>query len=205
MDKDKSPLDGTGRIHWIAVLANDNYRPFLLKRFPGGHWFPLSSDLATEDGGLGLGIFPIASFPISDLKTWMAVNDALGEVAYVFLNRPTGRDYSAPLEALDRNRDLVQQDPFLASCFWEERYYLHLQNGAFGDKLKKENFLAAMGDLRQALAQGYPAAHLLNEWGSLRWVAGDKTGAKKAFEWALRSNPDFEPARGNLRRINAAN
>lgn len=186
---------------WFAVLTNENYRAFLLQRFPGGTWVPLSSDLDRPDGGLGLGIFPLASMPQADLQRWIAADRALDETAYVFLNRPTGTDYSNVLGTLENSKKLFQGDRFLAASFWEREYYLHLQNGLFGDKRKKENYGSALGALRAALTEGYPAAHLWNELGSMLWVGGDRPGAEKAFQNAVRTGPDFEPARANLQNL----
>ncbi len=200
---DRAVEEGGGPLKapWIAVLANDHYGSFLQERFPGGRWFSLSKDLGAEDGGLGLGLFPRGSIPQNVLKAWMAANDAFGEVAYVFLNRPTGRDYSGPLGTLEHLHSLTEKDPFLESCFWEKSYYLHLQNSAFGDQRKRENFEAALEDLRQALSKGYPAAHLFNELGCLLWLAKDRAGAQKAFERSVQMAPDFGPALSNLKAV----
>ncbi|HTC19589.1 MAG TPA: hypothetical protein VK859_02000, partial [bacterium] len=154
-----NPQPGQPDARWFAVLANDNYGPFLLQRFPGGRWFSLSRDLNREDGGLGLGLFPLSSIPAETLKSWIDTNNAFGETAYAFLNRPTGTDYKQVLQVLEQSKPLVQGDPFLASCFWEKAYYLYLQNGAFGDRQKEENFKNSFQALQQALVQGYPAAH----------------------------------------------
>ncbi len=183
---------------WFAVLANDNYRPFLLGRFPGGRWFQLSGDLDRPDGGLGLGIFPLASIPGPDLEAWFKANNAFGEVAYAFLNRPTGTDYSKPLQALTQSYNLMRGDPFLESCYWEKTYYLYFQNGAFGDRQKWVDFESAFQALRQALGRGYPAAHLLNEYGSCLTLMRLYPEAEKAFEEAVQANPSFSTPAGNL-------
>ncbi len=183
---------------WFAVLANDNYRPFLMRRFPCGRWFQLSGDLDRPDGGLGLGLFPLASIPGPTLEAWSKANNAFQEVAYAFLNRPTGTDYSKPLEALDQFHVLMQGDPFLESCYWEKTYYLYFQNGAFGDRQKWADFESAFQALRQALGHGYPAAHLLNEYGSCLMLMRLYPEAEKAFEEAIQANPSFSPASDNL-------
>jgi tetratricopeptide (TPR) repeat protein len=186
---------------WFAVLANDNYGPFLLQRFPGGRWFSLSRDLNREDGGLGLGLFPLDSLPPQTLKSWLSADSAFGETAYVFLNRPTGTGYQRVLQALGQSESLMRGDPFLESCFWEKAYYLYLQNSAFGDRQKAENFKNSLEALRQALDQGYPAAHLLNEYGAYLMMMGDRAGAAKAFQKSIQANPAFEPALENQKTL----
>jgi tetratricopeptide (TPR) repeat protein len=184
---------------WFAAMANDNYGPFLLQRFPGGKWFSLSRDLDRKDGGLGLGLFPLGSLPSQTLKSWLDADRAFAETTYAFLNRPTGTDYQRVFQALGRSEPLIRGDPFLESCFWEKAYYLYLQNSAFGDKRKAENFKHSLEALRRALGQGYPAAHLLNEYGAYLMMMGDRSGAAKSFEKSLQANPAFEPAQGNLK------
>jgi hypothetical protein len=193
-----NPSAGHLRARWFAVLANDNYGPFLLRRFPGGRWFQLSGGMNRIDGGLGLGVFPLSSIPPEALKTWVNVNNAFGETAYSFLNRPTGADYSGPLETLLGFQPLMRGDKFLESCFWEKAYYLYLQNSLFGDQQKWRNFEGSFQAIQQALGQGYPAAHLLNEYGTCLMLLGRYAEARKTFQDASRENPAFSPAAANL-------
>ena len=186
---------------WFAFLVNDNYKPFLLRRFPGGRWFPLSTDLNRTDGGLGLGIFPIGSLPAGTLNAWLKANDAFGETAYAFLNRPTGTDYSLPLGSLKSCHPLMAGDPLLESCYWEKLYYLYLQNQRFGDKETSANLASSVDALQSALQSGYPAAHLYNELGSYFFLEGKYPQAGAIFQKALKANPDFNTARENLARV----
>jgi len=185
----------------VRGLANDNLGMFLLDRFPGGRWISLDEGLDREDGGLGIGVFPLRSLPPKDLKIWLDAYRIFDGTAYAFLDRPTGTGYSEVIQSLTRNHAVMRNDPLLESCYWEKLYYLYLQNSAFGDKNKDENLKMCVGTIASALREGYPAAHLYNEWGAYLLKAGDLQGAKKAFQQAVKANPRFRIARENLKTI----
>ncbi len=182
---------------WFALVTNSNYRPFLSGRFPKGQWVDLSGESNRPDGGLCLGVFPLDSRDSSLLNSWKEADSAFQDVAYAFLNRPTGTSYDGVIRSLLSKHPQVEGDRFLESCFWEKLYYLFLQNGAFGDKREREDFTSSLHALQEALGRGYPAAHLLNEYGTCLMLMGDRAGALQAFQKAVQINPGFGPALEN--------
>ncbi len=196
---EQEALDSVPR--WFSFTTNENYQSFLETRLSHGSWLPLSPGLDRVDGGQTLGLYNLRVPYLDMLQRWVKAEEAFQEVAYVFLNRPTGTDYGGVIEALKQTHPWVVGDPFLESCYWEKLYYLHLQNRAFGDQKVSENLAGSLEAVRSGLRYGYPAAHLYNELGTYLLMMGKKGEARKAFQDALKANPNFTPASDNLKLI----
>jgi 4-amino-4-deoxy-L-arabinose transferase-like glycosyltransferase len=173
---------------WAALMVNAHYRPFLAARFPGSRWFWLSEGLGDTDNGQALGILPLPGEPPVPLSRWRAAHEVFAVLNRAVLWKECDEpDRSA--EILEGNRASFSGDPFLESLYWE-RMFQSLS-------MSKKPALA-MRALESAVQKGYPAAHLFNEIGILRAMAGDRAGARQAFKSALASPENHTLADGNL-------
>jgi hypothetical protein len=177
---------------WVAFLTNFNYRFFLEKRFPNAQWYTLGSKLMPWDGELMLGIVPRVAENRGELDRFLEVQPLFHEVT-VELNRQAGRkSRESVLEPFFRGFPLVQGDPFLESSFWEIAYFNHSADKRFQD---------SFNDLTRILQEGYPAAHIFNELGTLLWLRKDYPNARKAFQRAVLMGGNHTLAVDNLRQL----
>jgi hypothetical protein len=69
------------------------------------------------------------------------------------------------------------------------------------NELAKKGYFQAAAALIQEVAQKAPVPAVLNNLGVLYQGAGDQGRAKEAYNQALQKDPNYEPARDNLRAI----
>jgi 4-amino-4-deoxy-L-arabinose transferase-like glycosyltransferase len=185
-------------VSWGAVLTNIHYQPFLNPKLPDSKWIWLSRDLNRADGGLVLGLFRLNKTDPGMISDWLVANRMWKKVAYSFIQRPTGTLYEGVMENLSRSSAQITGDAFLRSVYWEKAYYLHLQDSLYGSKDKRRNLKQAFLNLQSAIQQGYPAAHLWNELGSVYLAAGNLSEARLAFQQAMKAPINQTPAAENL-------
>jgi hypothetical protein len=188
-------------VRWAAFVCNVHYQPFLKKRFPDGQWTWLSSDRNEVDGGLMLGVVPVTPDNRETWRKWNAAHAAFVAVVSELLQRVEGKSYARVRERLLESEPLMEGDPFLESCLWEQIFNSYNSDAAYGDHRVKEDFQGAKTSLEQALIRGYPAAHFYNELGSMEALEGNKREARKDFEKAVQSPFNATAAAENLKAV----
>lgn len=173
---------------WAAVLANANYQPFLKRRFPHGKAYALSGELATQDGGWMLFLFPTSDLPPGGPALWTGAQRALQSFLDEHLCFVMGGSNAKDIGALERLRSDFQGDPFLRSAYWEKMADLRIKGGP-------SDWPEAIQDLERAIREGYPAAHLYERSGVLHLLRGEKALARKDFEAAQRCPLDLTDSR----------
>ena len=177
---------------WMAFLANVNYGPFLEKRFPDGQWHILGSSLMPWDGELMLGVVPLTPQSRGTAEAWMKAQPIFHGATVGIVRQSEGKSREGVLEDFFKGYPLVQGDPFLESAFWEIAYFNHSADKRFQD---------SFSDLTRILRDGYPAAHIFNELGTLLWFKKDYPDARKAFLRAARLGGNHTLAMENLRQL----
>ncbi len=178
--------------NWAGLLTNINFAPFLSQRFPQSHWFPLTSDAATPQGTLVLGIFSITRDNQKEFFNWLETERLLRRITSLLFDSPFGKPPRGVLEKLVQLEPLVRKDPFLESFIAERIFFFGL---SCSDNSK------SMEALSRGIRLGYPAANLYNDLGVLWWTLGDKDKARESFEAALHSPLNHTPALLNLRKL----
>ncbi len=176
-------------VHWVAVLANANYKPFLEARFPTGRWYWLNKEGATNNQPWMLGVIPLDSSHEKEMARWMDAERGFQSFTAELMEsfQPSVR---AGLEGkLLSLYPLMKGDPFLESCFWEKMIFLAKMNG--DDK-------KASKAVQQALAHGYPLPHLLDDQGVLMERVGRYGEAIKDFKRAIKTPLDLSNAKEDL-------
>jgi|GEM_PF-4024300 len=198
LDREKweSPM---GESHWVALVADQNYRPFLGARFKalriydlprGGDW----------DGGSCLYVIPLDPNEGKWVEDWSRTDLGWRSVVTEGFKRSEGEGYDAVLRRLAEVTPRGS-DPFLADLEGEKTALFHELDSAYGSRNKTDNFHWGHDALVAALRSGYPAAHLWNELGSMRELAGDRKGAIECYRNATRAPFDATPAKENLKRL----
>ena len=186
---------------WTAVICDVHYQPFLRTRFHHARWFDLSEGLDRVDGGRVLGWIPPGDMPGGTLALWRKADQAGEEILEAFNRRKAGENYDSVLESWSQQSEAFGGDPFLRACWWEKGYYLWLQDGAFGGGDKGVDFVEARRCLEGAIRDGFPAAHLWNELGSMYQLSGEKEKAREAFRKAVASPLNRTAAAQNLESV----
>lgn len=188
LDGFTGPEGGRAQVDRIALVADVHYRPFLEKRFPG-EWFSFPEKFEPGDPGWTLGLLPCGEMGGDELGQWLAAADAFRRVR----SRRMYWERYQPMDPLVRGflsqEDLFGNDPFLKSVFWEEAALLfNVQH----------NLPYALACYQNAVAEGYPAAHLYNERGTLEALKGSSAEAKADFMKALQAPLNRTAAAANL-------
>ncbi|HTC19650.1 MAG TPA: glycosyltransferase family 39 protein, partial [bacterium] len=179
---------------WAAVLTNVNYRPFLAQRFPKAEWFQVGSSLSPWDGEVMVGVIPLDAQNQADIRHWVEVQPLFHEVTRQLARQQADQKREEFLGPFLKEAGQVQGDPFLASSFWEIAYFNHSADKRFQD---------SFNDLTRILQEGYPAAHIFNELGSLLWFRKDYPEARKAFQRAVLTGGNHTLAVDNLGQLEA--
>lgn len=181
---------------WAAFLCDLHYRPFLEKRFPTARFTDLEDPASPGRHPM----LVVMEVPPEGMGPWLAAQAVFEEAQRVFFRRWEGGSYDGVMRALREGSDHWSLDPFLRSIGWEKVNLLYELDSAYGLKERRKDFAGSLEALSSALG-GYPAAHLWNELGGLREIAGDRAGAIVCYKNAVASSLDRTPARENLRRL----
>jgi hypothetical protein len=165
---------------WGAVLTNINYQPFLVKRFPKGKAYRLLLAPPGPEGGWMVWVFPVTSVSRPILQNWERASQALGP----FLEKS---QCYIPGEPLDEIKTLLQNanplfngDSFLKACYGEKISDLDFKKETFSSDQAK-NFSQPIQDLKTAIQDGLPAAHLYYRLGIYYQISGNLPAARRAF------------------------
>lgn len=172
---------------WAAVLLDSHYKPFLSKKFPEAHWYPLGWDLPDERN-ITLGVIPVQERNKETLGRWIQAHHYFRQLDLLFGNIGGSRSYALAEKTLDQRPSFLNDDRFLESCYWElhaEFYYRYNYQNHYEDMLF---------DLRQAIEKGYPSAHLYYKSGSLLLRKSRFVQSREAFQGALREEPHYAQA-----------
>ena len=172
--------------HWVAVLVNINYRPFLDKRFGQAEAYALSKDMNTPDGGWMLWIIPLTEKNKPIFQNWVEASQSLKTFIDLNMGHIYETSYLKSLDALLKVYPRFQGDPFLESCFWEKMADLFLRNQSEPAVLT-QHADKVIQCLQKAIALGYPSAHLYFRLGTLYIINNEPEKAKKAFLKATRA------------------
>ena len=200
-----NPRISLGEVHWMGIVVDADYRPFLERRFPGSQWSDLYDPAHPDPPGsnLVLGILPLGEGGKEPVENWRRANAALRDAVWTEANVPEDGDRREVFTQLEGMKPLFGGDPFLESLYWEWVFKFHIWENAYGDRNRSWHNPAALRALREGLRQGYPTAFFYNEWGAFLALQGDIPGARKAFEAALHCPVNLTPAAENLKALGA--
>jgi hypothetical protein len=200
-----NPHISEDQVFWVAVITDADYRPFLEHRFKDGRWWNLYDEKNLDRQGinLALGIIPVGNDRMDFVEKWVRADKALRDIVWETANIPEDGNCSAIFPELSRAYPLVQGDPFLESIYWEWAFNFHGWENAFGDRDTAVHGPALLQAIREELERGYPTAFFYNELGAFLDRQGDVSGARKAFEKAVRCPLNLTRAADNLRALDA--
>jgi 4-amino-4-deoxy-L-arabinose transferase-like glycosyltransferase len=162
---------------WAGIVVNVHLLPFLKTRFPDAELFDLSSPSSRWPFSWGLIILPINETRRPMLERWRLADQAARQAR-------SAKD----IEAL---APLFKGDRFLQSCY---------QENLLGHYLLEQDIPQAEKALENALRDGYPAAHFLNQMGVLNIQRGNRQAGRALFKQALKSPVNYTSASQNLTR-----
>jgi len=169
---------------WAGVVANLHYYSFLAKRFPEARWYWVHEG-RTRGSECILGIIPIDEKNKDVIKTWVQAHHYFRQVSLALDNISEKNTYHMADRILNQPPASISSDRFLESCYWERRaqfYYDYHFETHYDDQVAA---------LKQAVAQGYPAAHLYYDLGCLSARKGQVQQALSDFKTALRVEPNY--------------
>jgi len=179
---------------WAGVITNIHYGEFLSKRYPGSHWFPITP-YPVEDGGSIVGIIAVTKANQSELLHWARVHDYFHQLSILSENIMNNEEeYLATVQKLPLGYSLLSGDPFLESCYGEWMAQYHYGN----------EFTFNIRALQRAIEKGYPTANLYYKLGNFYYLNHQMAEAKKAYELAARSKPNYTNVRDVLGYLNKA-
>lgn len=168
-------------------MANLHYYPFISHTFPEAQWYWVHEG-RSEGREAVLGLLPVTEDTRPVLERWVEAHRYFRKLTWEFASVSEDKTYAEAQSVYANVPPIVREDRFLESSYWENRAEFDY---SFNYQLHYDDQVMA---LRQAIGQGYPAAHLYYKLGSLLMRKKDFDGAQKAFENALRqepSNPQF--------------
>jgi len=186
------PPAARGKIREAVLLANSNYEPFLLRRFPGSRWFWLSPDLPQDHGGLMVGFIPLTGLDPDTLDRFKEADRVFLENDDLYDKWVQTGNLQPVLDDLAGHYDLFKGDPFLESVFWAKIAFYEFGKG---------DVQATFAALDNALQKGYPAAYLFNEKGVLLAQKGKAKEAGEQFKKALAQPVNRTSALDNLQAL----
>jgi len=176
---------------WAGVITNVNYVPYLYHQIPSSQWFPLSVGLDTSQDNLVLGIIPVMPNTSKTIYVWLEMEKNLWPITYDLFQTPYGQLNPNISKMLLQCRSSINNDPFLESSLDEKQFLCDMSNHDAASALKY---------IQQAIALGYPAAHLYNDLGVVWFTLGNYANARKCFNAALRAPLNHTQAALNLSR-----
>jgi len=168
-----------GKVSWVAVLTNVHYRAFLEREFPGSHWREMEGGGRTAAGGMVLALIPYGNGTRARLDRWVEANRWLRGVQDVRTRLPWGARHDPALQALKEGYGFFKGDPYLETLYREKKASMQ---GFDGDHA------AAILELRRAILQGFAAANVYFDLGTMLDLSGDARAALKAYRFAA-ENP----------------
>jgi tetratricopeptide (TPR) repeat protein len=182
-------------VQWAAVVSNSHYYSFLSKRFPEARWYWVHEG-HPQGAEEVLGIIPITKENFQTLFSWVQAHHYFRQLSLAIDNISEEKTYKTAYELLSQPPASVAKDRFLESCYWERRaqfYYDYHFEVHYNDQVFA---------LRQAIANGYPSAHLYYELGCLLARKGNLEQARSNFKSALRIEPQYLPVIEALEYLN---
>jgi len=179
--------------HWVSVVTDANYRPFLAERFPAGKWYWIGEKKSV--GYWMLGVIPLNEENRAGLSKWFEVNQGLRGATYAVISSSPWVSQSLILDRIYQVKDLLGDDPFLQSCFWEK---------VFTHRAIDHDELGCLEAIREGLQNGYPLAEFYNEEGAILVQQGKTALARAAFQKAVHSKLNLTPAAENLKALDQA-
>lgn len=200
-----NPRLSPGRVHWLALVTNIHFEPFLAREFPEAHmaWLsdPTQGVRDNYNGGLMLVVVPLTSSNLPRLRGWVETDRFFREISAQMMSKPTGLARREILGALAQALPTFPTDRFLRSCYWDLVYTGLNWENRYDNRDEKENLPGAILALQRALREGYPTAYFYNELGSCYALTGDKAKSRWAFEKAVHSPLNLTPAEENLKAL----
>jgi hypothetical protein len=141
-----NPRIPVSQVRWVALLENEEYVPFLNRRFDQIHWYALGGDDFWKTGRLCLGVVPIQPGMESTVASWLNADLYIRALILEFLK---AEPFMPPQSLIEGLREMPlgeKPDPFLESSR-DERILFSLPPG--------DPSLALL-IARQGLTKGYP-------------------------------------------------
>ncbi len=153
--------------HWVALLCNINYAPFLQKRFPGLKAILLNSNLPPQDlhHSLGLLLIPEEEIPPQTLNQWIRAHEVYRKVSLEVKNKSPLTSWEQFVGPMAPIQNLSKGDPYLESVYWEKSASFQVMAG---------DFPAAAQSFQKALQEGYPLDHFRHNLARARQLAESK-------------------------------
>ena len=179
---------------WAGVVTNLHYQRFLSARFPGAHWVWVDRDLPGE-GETMLGVIPLTQVNRGEFDRWIEAHRYFRRLTEDIYNINGLRTYGEAAGDFANRSASIQGDRFLESCYWEKY-------GEFFYRFDFKNHYPDLVDaLEKAIHEGYPSAHLNYKLGSLYLRKRNFSGARNAFEAALKTEPQYAEAATALKLL----
>ena len=168
---------------WAALSTNVDYEPFLSRLLPGSRWYWLGPGTPDVEGGLAVGLIPLAPDNRLLVEHWsraQALFHALGLEAEGVYNGQ--RNYQQAIVHAAEAYPLMKGDRFLESCYWEwvSQYYF------------TPSYAENMDAIAKAVQRGFPAAHLYEKLAELAAQQGKPVESEKALQKAREALPTFK-------------
>jgi hypothetical protein len=175
-------------VRWAAVVTNIHYSFFLVKRFPGSQWFPITHR-PSEDGGSAVGIIPVTKENRVTLEKWLNAHRYFHELnvqAENMMNNP--ESYKNALRKLPEGYPSMEGDPFLESCFgeWIAQYH---EGPDYSRNIKV---------IQRAIQKGYPSANLYYKLGNFFLLNHQNQEARKSYLMAVHAKPNYTNVKDSL-------
>jgi tetratricopeptide (TPR) repeat protein len=151
-------------ISWAAVLADEEYKACLDRRFTSIEWNWLDWDMRDMKAsmyfirGIYLGFIPLSNGNRRIVQQWLGAGRDLEALALADLNYVPGHPHGPILERMSGFYGDFEKDDFLKSFFWERAAQEEAMDG------KEE---AALEDMEKSLEAGCPRGYLYHQWGQL--------------------------------------
>jgi hypothetical protein len=189
-----APFVPVGKCKWMAVFVNENFEPFLKKRFPEGQWNRLSGGPPTGYGGNLLGIIPITKNTAQTAGTWATLNFIMDRADQERFFQNYGL-LENPLKIMKTALpwSWFQGDPFLESVFWDKVAAYEYVNLDYPAHLKA---------YENAVSRGYPTAALYFKLGLLHLAKQNIPEAQTALQRATQAPLDLTSAKTLLEELN---
>jgi hypothetical protein len=194
----RNPRLDPSRAGWGALMVNVHYQPLLVSLFPAGRSHRLSE--SRVDGGWMLFVAPLEGPDRPRWDAWVRAHRSLRAFTDRNLRYVAGEPYAEVLSVFADAWPLHRGDPLLRALFWEKAadlYWLGHSHDPSGTRsTTPPGWKEGDGDfvlycLREAVEEGYPAAHLYRRMGMELMMKGRDREAREAFRTARRSAMDF--------------
>ena len=168
---------------WASLLVHADEIPFLRKDFPQAQWLQ-TPIIGSGDDQLAIGVIPVTASEEPRFEKWIAMNLWLQKGDWEYRNVFNAQSYQEALQYWLNPPDFLKGDKFLETCYWErlaEFYY---------EREYETHYFVQLDALKHAVNDGYPAPHLYYNLGCLLLRRRNFSESRKAFEKALRGDPN---------------